>query len=70
MILAPAVLTQFHGLLFRIAISLLVSVLALLPEINTSQKKRKEKCSLGTFKMHQVFKVSKSWRGKCYRRWK
>lgn len=42
MILAPAVLTQFYGLLLHSAISLLVSVLTLLAEINASQKKEKE----------------------------
>ena len=41
-ILAPAVLTQFHGSLVRSAISLLVSVLALLAEVNTLRKREKE----------------------------
>lgn len=42
MILTPAVLTQFHGSVLHVAISVLVSVLALLAEINMLWKSEKK----------------------------
>lgn len=42
MILTPAVLTQFHGSILHVVISVLVSVLALLAEINILWKSEKK----------------------------